>query len=165
MKQFFLHSPGMILVVFMIGCSSQKLPDGMPKLYPLTLTITQEGKPLPEASVSMYSADGSSSWAPGGMTKADGMLVVFTHGKYAGVPAGKYKVTVDCLVSDVPRPKEATMEEIVEHGKKYPAYRIVPLQYTDRKTTPLEIDVVKGTSRLSIDIPETVKIKLDSPPP
>ena len=165
MKKIFLLSTGMTLAILLIGCGSQKMPDGMPKLYPLTLNVTQEGKPLPEATVSLFSIDGVNTWNSGGMTKTDGTLVVFTRGKYAGVPAGKYKVTVDCVMSDVPRPKEATMEEIMEHGKKHPEYRVVPLPYTDRKTTSLEIEVAKGTNRLNIDIPETVKIKFDSPPP
>jgi len=162
-KIVLLLSLGAILTTCLTGCGS-KLPDGMPPLHPLTLTVTQEGKPFPEASVSLYPSDGARGWNSGGLTDANGVLPVFTHGKYSGVPAGKYKITVDCVTSDPPRPKNATESEIAEHLKKHPEFRIVPLPFTDRAKTPLEIEVVKGTNRLTIDIPEKVKLSMGGPP-
>ena len=156
---------GAIITVCMIGCGPQ-LPDGMPKLHPLTLTVTLEGQPFPDATVSLFPIDETMrSWSSGGVTAADGVLPVFTHGKYAGVPAGKYKVTVDCVTSDPPRPKVATFAEIEAHNRKYPDFRIVPLQFTDRETTPLEIEIVKGKNRLTVDIPERVKLRMNNAPP
>lgn len=145
------------------GCG-QKTPDGMPPLLPLTLQVTQMGQPFPEASVSLLPVDGSSTWSSGGLTGPDGSLVVFTHGKYSGIPAGKYKVTVDCVTSDPPAPKNASLEEMDAHNRKHPAFRIVPIEYTERNSTPLEIEVVKGTNRLTVDVSEKVKLDLGGPP-
>lgn len=145
------------------GCGPH-LPDGMPPLQPLSLMVTQEGEPLSGASVSLFSTDNSHSWTSGGMTSPDGTLNVFTHGKFNGIPMGKYKVTVDCVASDLPAPKDATMEELDAHNRKHPAFRIVPMSYTDKNTTPLEIEVAKGKNRQTINIPEKVKLSLGGPP-
>ena len=163
MKTFLLSFSGVMSAVFLVGCG-QKLPDGMPPLYPLTLTVTQQDEPFPDASVSLVASDSTRKWTCGGMTEADGTLVVFTHGKYRGVPADKYKVTVDCVISEPPRPKNATMEELDAHARNSKSFRIVPLEYTDRATTHLEIEVVKGTNRLKIDVPEKVKISMGGAP-
>ena len=161
MKNITLFPVGILLAAFLTGCGSRH-PDGLPPLQPLTLTVTQEGKPLSDATVFLYPADGSRSWNSGGLTESDGSLVVFTTygGQHSGAPAGKYKVTVDCVTSDPPPPKEMTLPQYEEHNRKYPPFRIVPLQYTDQGTTPLEIEVVKGANQLSIDIPEKVKLKI-----
>lgn len=153
----------LFVIVLSSGCGPKR-PDGMPPLYPLTLQVTQKGEPLAEASVSLFSADGSSTWSSGGLTGEDGNLVVFTHGKYSGVPAGKYKVTVDCVASDNPAPKSLTMEELDAHNRKYPSYRIVPIPYTERSSTPLEIEVARKSNKMTVDIPEKVKSALGGPP-
>ena len=41
-----------------VGCGP-KLPDGMPKLNPTTITVIQDGKPLEGAMVSMKPVDES----------------------------------------------------------------------------------------------------------
>jgi len=162
--RYVLLSFGIILTLFLTGCSGQPKPDGMPPLHPLTITVTQEGKPLAEASVSLHPIGGEHSWSSGGLTQSDGSLVIYTYGKYAGAPAGKFKVTVDCVTSDPPAPKNVTMEELDAHNKKHPAFRIVPLQYTEKGKTPLEIEVVKGANKITLDIPEKVKLSMGGPP-
>ena len=50
------YSIVLLTLLCFAGCTSQKLPDGMPKLYPVTMTVTQEGKPLADASVMLANA-------------------------------------------------------------------------------------------------------------
>jgi hypothetical protein len=150
-------------IVVTSGCG-EKLPEGLPALFPAALTITLEGKPFANAMVSLSSADNAHSWTSGGMTDQHGQLTVYTHGKYSGIPAGKYKVTVDCIVSDEPLPQNPTMEQIDEHNRKHPSFRIVPLEYTEKTTTPLEIEITQGKNTLTLDIAKSVKVKIDSSP-
>jgi fibronectin type 3 domain-containing protein len=150
-------------IVVTSGCS-EKLPEGLPALFPATLTITLEGKPFANAMVSLSSADGSHSWTSGGITDKNGQLAVYTHGKYQGIPAGKYKVTVDCITSDVPMPQNPTMEQIEEHNRNHPSFRIVPPEYTEKSNTPLEIEITQSKNTLTLDIPKSVKLKISSSP-
>jgi hypothetical protein len=152
-----------ICIGIMSGCN-EKLPEGLPALFPATLTITLEGKPFANAMVSLSSADGSHLWTSGGITDKNGQLIVYTHGKYQGIPAGKYKVTVDCITSDEPIPQNPTMEQIEEHNRKHPSFRIVPLEYMEKNKTPLEIEVVQGKNTLTLDIPKKVKLKINDSP-
>ncbi|MDR0335552.1 MAG: Ig-like domain-containing protein [Planctomycetaceae bacterium] len=145
------------------GCG-EKLPEGLPALFPATLTITLEGKPIANAIVSLSSADNSHLWASGGTTDKNGQLTVYTHGRYQGIPAGKYKVTVDCITSGVPMPQNPTMEQIEEHNRNHPSFRIVPLEYIEKMTTPLEIEITQGKNMLTLDIPKSVKLKINASP-
>ncbi|MDR0869165.1 MAG: hypothetical protein LBN39_00070 [Planctomycetaceae bacterium] len=157
---------GILCPLFLVftGCG-EKLPDGMPPLYPATLLITQEGKPLPGAMTGLTSAEGSHTWTSGGTTDAEGKLVVFTHGKYRGIPAGKYKVTVDCIAADVPRPESMTEEESTKFNKEHPSFRTVPLKYTEKDKTPFSIEVANGKNTFTLDIPEKkVKLSLGAAP-
>ncbi|MCL2348704.1 MAG: hypothetical protein FWC50_10650, partial [Planctomycetaceae bacterium] len=43
------------------GCSGQNLPEGMPKLTAVVLTITQDGAPLEGAVVSLLPLDSANS--------------------------------------------------------------------------------------------------------
>ena len=67
----------------------------MPKLYPCTLVITQENKPLEGAVVALFHQDRSlQKWTAGGVTDKSGKVVLKTQGRYDGVVEGDYKVTV-----------------------------------------------------------------------
>ena len=72
------------------GCGP-KTPDGMPPLQPTTLTVTQEGSPVADATITLKSIDGSNNFTSGGTTGANGVATLVTHGQYKGVPVGKYK--------------------------------------------------------------------------
>ncbi|MDR1269130.1 MAG: hypothetical protein LBK82_06370 [Planctomycetaceae bacterium] len=81
-------------IVCFFGCG-QKLPDGMPKLYPVTITIVQENTPLEGAIVQLIPEDSSlSTWGPMGITNASGVTELQTNGKYKGSPLGQFKVLV-----------------------------------------------------------------------
>jgi len=61
-----------LVTAALVGCGGEKKPVGFPPIYPVTLHVTQEGKPLEGASVALVAPDGSVPWVVGGTTDADG---------------------------------------------------------------------------------------------
>ena len=76
------------------GCGGSDLPPDMPKIYPTTITITQDDRPLEGASVVLVPMDPSNTWHAGATTDAAGNAVMLTHTQYNGVVPGKYFVIV-----------------------------------------------------------------------
>ena len=80
-----------------LGCGT-KLPPGMPKLYPVTVTVTfDDGKPVDNANVTFRLTEPvlPQTWLHAGTTDAEGKVKLMTEGGYAGIPAGKYSVTIE----------------------------------------------------------------------
>lgn len=83
-----------VAIGFLIGCSKQKLPADMPKLYKFSVKILDNGSPLADAQVQLHPEDASlARWGLNGSTSQDGIVKFNTRG-YAGVPLGKYKITI-----------------------------------------------------------------------
>lgn len=86
------------LISILISCSSKE-PDGFPRVYPATITVTQDGKPLEGAVVTLeYSAERERTrWSAGGKTDETGSVQPVTvQGSYSvfGVPAEDFLVTI-----------------------------------------------------------------------
>ena len=130
-----------------VGCG-QKLPDGMPKLNPTTITVIQDGKPLEGAMVSLKPVDGQDK----------------------GAPTGKFKVAVAKTVGEgtppPPSPIDAESariyQEYVDSGATYEEFFVVAEEYRLVGTTPLEVEVVEGTNDLKVDVGEAVRDKADN---
>ena len=141
----------------MVGCS-EPTPDGMPPLYSVTLQFQQEGVPLDEASIRLI-PQFDNPWASGGSTNAKGEVFLKTHGKYDGVPAGKYKISVNKFVSEGELPKIGVYTPPMKH------FNLVETQYTSPNETPLEIEVVKGKNKFPpFDLGKAVRLELVAPP-
>lgn len=88
-----------------VGCG-----DKGPKTTPVSITITQKGSPLAEATVTMVSADGKSTAS--GLTDASGVAVIETADggqKKKGAVPGDYGVAVrKWETRTVPNPTEET---------------------------------------------------------
>lgn len=133
----------------MLGCGGDKRPDGMPKIFPCTLTLTQGGKPLPGAMVLLYSKGEPCPWTVGGTTDDNGEAVLKTHGKFNGAPKGEWTVVV-------------TKNIIIyknESDDIGDVYSNVELDYTDKETTPLELKI-DGKTKQSFDVGSEVQILL-----
>jgi len=146
-----------LVLMTVIGCT-EKLPDGMPKLVKVSLTFTQEGKPLPGATISLLSEDTSFGWTVGGVTDNNGVVVLKTHGSYTGVPEGKYKICVQKFV------KEGELQTMDNPGAPPPKdYNFVESQYGQPKETPLSIEIKSGSKHEPIDVGKAVKELLKAP--
>jgi len=134
-----------VVATLFSGCAQEQKPDGLPDLYPCTLTLTQDGQPLAGATVQVLSADADGKWSAGGTTDEQGKVILVTYGKYQGVQAGKHKVVVSKQESDVP---EGEMEAGIVvpgsggGGTLPTSYTLVEKEYTSQETTPLELEIV-----------------------
>ena len=146
--------------VALVGCAKSNVPDGLPKLVPVTLTLMQEGAPLSEAVVSL---EGDTPFSVGGVTDAKGSVILYTSGKYKGAPPGKFKVRVMKTESDptpsAPKPGDPEFRAYMEDARNRSAaktYTLVEKQYTQIDTTPLELDIT-GPLTQTLDVGKAVK--------
>lgn len=150
-----------LVVLCLIGCGGQKRPSDLPKLFPTSITITQEGVPLENALVTMFSSDEGFKWSVAAITDASGKAAIMTHGLHAGAPEGDFKVVVTKTESsnagantkvdpDAPSAGQATSETL---------YNLVEKQYMDKDTTPITISVAKGKNVQTYDIGKAVREK------
>ncbi|MDR1270378.1 MAG: carboxypeptidase-like regulatory domain-containing protein [Planctomycetaceae bacterium] len=151
-------------IITIIGCGDGR-PSDMPPLQPVVLTFTLDEKPLPNAIVTLYSTESNFKWSVGGGTDENGQVVLMTNGRYAGVPEGKYKITVDKVVQNSPPiPKESELPEDEKQRQKIfndidkqtTITRIVDEKFLDEKKTPLELEVVKGKNKQTFDLGKPV---------
>jgi hypothetical protein len=144
------------------GCSPSR-PSDLPKLVNVTLTITQEGKPLSGAMVNLDRTEQDGIYSAGGTTDENGVCLLYTHSKYKGAPLGKYKVRIS-RTEIIPKPinkkpkSAAEFETYKKEEAKNPpkTYQFVEKIYTDTKTTPLEIDIT-GSMQKTFDVGKAVK--------
>lgn len=164
MSKHFYFSTFLILYVLfcLAGCSGEPRPAGFPKLYPVTLKVSQEGTPLEGAFVQLQSNDPAMTWTTSGTTDANGAAVLWTYGKYKGAPAGTFKVTVMKDINE--GEKEYTdaldRQDVAAAAKvKVRSFSYVEELYTSFSKTPIEIEITKSTRSLDIDAGKAVKIE------
>ena len=149
-------------VLLLSGCGGDARPPGFPKLYPVSLNVAQEGVPLADAAISLRISDNSMTWSIGGRTDEQGVVVLWTHGKFRGAPAGTFKVTVDKVVNEGEKEmlEAADREDVVAVNRiQVNSYSFVKDEYTAVETTPIEIEITQKTKVLGIDAGPAVKIK------
>ena len=161
-----------ITFLFQIGCGGgPKKPDGLPKLYPVTLQLEQGGKPLAEAEVFLRS-EAIGTWSCGGVSNENGVVTVRTHGQFSGAPQGKHKVIVTKTRSNVPSAdisQAKSLAEIRELEAKATAEQrasndfgstvyLVERKFSNATTTPLEIEVATGKNNFKLDAGPAVEI-------
>jgi hypothetical protein len=159
--------------LFLSGCGGVNLPDGMPKPYPVTIMITQEGKALEKVSVLLVSDDVAlGQWTAGGESNASGNAVLQTLGKYPGVVPGQYKVIlrkreVQARYQNIPDPK-VDRDGYEKAIRQYPiqpkdTWDLIDPKYSDQNTTPESIEVLKKKNNMTIEVGPAVKIKYNDP--
>lgn len=159
-----------LLTIGICGCG-EPLPEGMPELYPTTITITQDGEKLAGATVSLFPEDPAlTRWPVGGITDDNGTATLVTYGKYQGAPAGKYKVMVNKTVSEgdpIPEPpaqdaspaERAAYDRAIKTGS-YEIFQVVAEEYRTANKTPLTVDIAaNGENAFPLDIGASVKEK------
>ena len=162
-KKYFLLL-WVVCLVFSFGCGSKK-PAGMPKVYPVKLTVMDGDTPLADATVILVSDNPVDNVVVGGTSNASGVVDLrtsFASYSEKGAPLGSYKITVQ---KDQPIVETKTQEEIrqmgpgelAEHGRKLLAERnakpkLVPAIVTRSATTPLKIEVVEKGTDHTIDL-------------
>jgi hypothetical protein len=159
------------LFVFIAGCGSP-LPPGMPKLYKTTVVITQDNQPLSGATVLAINEDFAATPYPsGGITDEKGEVELKTNGRFPGVPAGRYIVTVSKIDSDIVIDPAAAKTLSSEEYEKLSARRdahsfyVTEEKFSQQNTSPLRIEVKPGTTKHSLDVSPQVHIKIKAGAP
>ena len=143
---------GLAFLVIAVGCGGPKPPADLPELHPLTIEVVQDGKPLVEASISLY-AEGS-TLAIGGSTDASGKAVIRTLGEFEGAPVGTYKV---CIIKEEIESGTPSDDPMVS-GTPSARFNLVDSQFESIDTTTLEIEVVAGDNAPpALDVGDAVK--------
>jgi hypothetical protein len=106
-----------------------------------------KGSPLSDATVTLVPKSGN--WVGVGQTDSGGQAVIQTIGRYAGVPAGSYAVTVTKggptgqLLPDPKTPEEdQAYREAMNAAKS--ARLLVSMKYTRTETSGLTMTVSDG---------------------
>ena len=154
-----------------LGCGFQRLPKGMPKLYPCTVKITADSVPVEGASVTFCpESGGGDAYTPGGTTDSNGEAVLQLNGRYPGAPLGSYKVTVRKTAVVYQKgfaPDEIkidpTGDEVEDRKMRFTIAQdysevvdeIDPV-FSSVEETPLQVEVTKGKKifELKVDLVE-----------
>ena len=150
------------IIATALGCNNVKRPDGMPELEKVSVTITQEGKPLEKALVNFRTAEGG-GWPIYGTTVASGVAKMCTQSTdLPGVPAGEYIVTVE-KVEETPSqyandPPPTNAEEALALDEKMkneyrPFYDLVNPEFKTAETSTLKVTVSsKGADPATFEV-------------
>ena len=119
---------GMLLVS---GCGG---PDGRLETFPVSGTVTLDGKPVPNATVTFVPVERESTRPAFGMTDEEGAYVLTTYQQGDGAVAGEFKISV--LRREATEAiKQATPEQITPSGSE------------DMKGSSLYADMMMGRRR------------------
>jgi hypothetical protein len=153
-----VHKIVVLLLLFLFGCSCNHTPlkpEGFPQLYPCTVIVEQESKPISGVQVSMRSTDPSVTWSVGGTTDTNGTLKVLTHGVHLGAPAGEYKILlIKQKENEYPNSTRIESTTPISSEKNISQEELgdcldIDQKYSDVTTTPFTI-TVKKTRKNSI---------------
>lgn len=161
MKNILYPLLGVVVFSLLIGCSGEKRPEGMPKLYPCSITVLQEGKPLENASIDLIMKNGSFKWPVSGTTDSSGVAELRTHGLYPGAPSGTFTVTIEKREPESdPRP---ILDPVMgSNPKPIKIFSFVDQKYTDPKTTPLEITIEQKSLKKEFDLGKPIRKHVDT---
>lgn len=137
-------SAGVICLALLAGCSTEK--SDKVTIYPAQVrgSVMLDGRSLTHGTVTFYPQDNRADRPGPGIASIDpqGNYWVGNSNlsKPAGLPPGRYKVTVLVMT---PRPEGA-------HGPI--AILAVPEAYTKEATTPFEYEIVAGENKIRLDL-------------
>ena len=152
----------LLIAITIIGCSGAPRPDGLPKLYPCTITIKQDGKPLEDATVQLYDPTVTNRWTVSGVTNASGVAVMRTHGQFPGAPQGRFKVILSKTVTEsdtIPGDGENAPPKSIGNTR---IYSLVGKEYTKHESTPLEIIIENKKRNETCDIGNAERVLIET---
>jgi len=157
MRRILLFSAAVVLVLQM-GCNKDTdRPADLPKLFPVSITVTQEGKPLEKATVTMSAKTPDKYGTCMGETDASGVAVMYTYG-FKGAPLGQYVVSIEKRVVEGAKEVKIEPEGIIDHvgGKVY--------NYVDKKymgaDSPHGIEVTEKGAQETFEVGAPVHVFL-----
>jgi major membrane immunogen (membrane-anchored lipoprotein) len=150
------------LLLTMASCGT--VDDGLGKRYPVSGTVTYNGKPLEKGDISFVSEDMTKNFGASG-TITDGAYTLSTGGNGDGAAAGKYKVTVKAKEEYVSKAQADFQKESGKDNPKFPPHYIakaaaaakslIPAGYGDVRTTNLTAEVKEGSNSIPFELSDT----------
>jgi major membrane immunogen (membrane-anchored lipoprotein) len=149
-------------LVIMASCGTSD--DGLGKRYPVSGTVTYNGKPLEKGDISFISEDMRKNFGASGAI-TDGSYTLSTGGNGDGAAAGKYKVTVKAKEEYVSKAQADFQKESGKDNPKFPPHYIakaaaaakslIPAGYGDVRTTNLTAEVKEGSNSIPFELSDT----------
>jgi hypothetical protein len=170
MKKIFttlLLLPFCCAIFTLSGCNRSSVPSDLPKTYPATIIVVQDGQKLSGASVRLDPSDGG-KWYASAITDASGVATLRANGQYSGVVPGKYKIIIakrgttssNITVPD-PNTDPAGYSKALEYmNNATEEFDLVDLKYSEASTTPEAIEITTGKNEKNIDVGKAVKITI-----
>jgi hypothetical protein len=162
-RVLFIGFAAVLGIVLLSGCSHR--PAGFPVLFPCRITVTNNGKPMPNVYVSFTAVNGQGSWGINGQTNSSGVATPTTSwATYSdtGVPAGNYTLSLEEVVilpdgKTIEDFKQMSYEEAIrysnEEAKAMEKLRVIPRHLSDSNKSPLKFTVQEsGKNEFVIEI-------------
>ncbi len=145
MRNFTFFVICVVIAGSLLGCKKDSRPEGLPKLYPISVKIVQEGAPLEGAHVAFVSSDPKlMRWPCGGVTDVEGIAKINTYG-FDGAPEGVFKVTVSKYETEggmtAEESAEAMKSDSNETMKGESVYNLVAKDFGNSSKTTLSVEV------------------------
>ena len=138
----------LITLLLCAGCG-EKLPEGMPKPYPVKVKVMMNNVPLEGAEITAYPTNPDlSKWAGASAkpTNSSGQSDIYTY-MVKGLPEGEYILTVEKQII------EAHPEDATGNSDLYELF--VDPEFWNKDTSPLKIDVSsKNKNLFTVEVKE-----------
>jgi hypothetical protein len=145
-------------VVVLSSCGTD---DGFGKRYPVSGSVTYNGKPLEKGSINFFPDDPRGMGAAGVI--GNGSYALSMAGGNDGARAGKYKVTVTAkedstakAKADFDKASKGTGQDFVPRqfaaNAQAKAKSLIPAGYSDVKTTTLTAEVLEKPNTLDFKL-------------
>jgi len=161
--QYIILVFSLVITIAGSGCQKVSQPANLPPLFPLTVTVLQEGAPVEGAFVRILPEKEGVPWSCGATTDANGNAAIKTVVEFRGAPAGKYKV----LISKMEIPKQTATDlsnlDTPITSEASENVNLVDVKYSMPQTTTLVVNVEKGQPNVTFDVGAPVRTVLKGP--
>jgi hypothetical protein len=153
-----------VLAITTFGCRrSDDQPKNLPKLFPIVVTVHQEGTPVAGAFVRLVPTDASMPWSCGATTDTSGRAVIKTIGKFTGAPEGDYRVAISKLEMPAIAGSNMSNLDAPAASGQSDSFDLVDPKYSNPSTTPLEAKVGKDNPKVEFNVGPAVRTKREGP--
>jgi len=153
MKNHIIPSFLVVALVCFAGCGGPQRPADLPDLYPVRITVVQDGQPLEGATVIMMAEDTPLRFAIAGITNSSGVATIHTDIDWPGAPAGRYLATVRKVVAptaDMSLDYEA--QQAAAAAAAGQTRSLVNSKYLRFNTTDLRVEVTSSGATATFDV-------------
>jgi hypothetical protein len=156
----FLHV--ILAVPVLVVVASCGDDDGLGKRFPVTGTVTYNGKPLERGEISFVPEDAKSNIGASGQITS-GSYTLSTGGNADGAQVGKYKVTITAKEDFVAKARAEFQKEMKQQESSYippqfiakaeaAAKSLIPAGYGDVRTTTLAAEVKAQSNTIPFEL-------------